>query len=337
MLCSASPMRPGFEGATTAAFFVCSSSATVAKLARVFCAVCASWRLISDAWCWAIAASRAARWLSVRLGVGEPGAQLGDLRAQVGHLAVAPVQLPLDVLDRDVVGEDRPERGQPRERGLHLRDRDAESQVRVACAPVGARVDAEDVPAPAARELDRTLRRRREVGDAQVQVDRVELVARTAWRQGRGVGLPRRREEPGRVQISRHAAIMCQRVGGSRHGRSRRGRSLALHSPLLTAARGEHADADSRRDERTHGHEHERRPAPREPYPEARPRRLRLPRRNCANPFAKLGARGRLPRAQLAHQGAEALVDPVRPGHRPSLSPRASAARGGAASSTPSG
>ena len=33
----------------------------------------------------------------------------------------------------------------------------------------------------------------------------------------------------------------------------------------------------------------------------------------------------------------EALVDHVRPGHRPSLSPRASAARDGAASSTPSG
>src|SRR5262245_3886617 len=64
--------------------------------------------------------------------VRQLGAQLGDLRAQVGHLAEALVQLALDVLDGHVVGEDRAQRGQLRERGLHLRDRDAQGQVRVA-------------------------------------------------------------------------------------------------------------------------------------------------------------------------------------------------------------
>ena len=122
--------------------------------------------------------------------------QAGDLLAQRLQRPGPRVDLRLDVLDRDVLVDDLAERRQLDDGGLHLADRDPQHEVgstRLLARPV---LDRADVAAERSRQVERLLRSGRQVVDAELHLDRVELRPRAARRQRRSLSGSFRRVQP---------------------------------------------------------------------------------------------------------------------------------------------
>src|SRR5262249_18101104 len=107
-----------------------------------------------------------------------------DRVAQRLHLAEPPVELLLDVLDRDVLVEDRAQRGEADERLLDAADRNTENEIRRPALGTGAVLDAAHVAAEPARQAKRTFGRRREALHLQRQLGLVELRPAGCRREG---------------------------------------------------------------------------------------------------------------------------------------------------------
>src|SRR5207244_6625034 len=96
--------------------------------------------------------------------------QNGDPPAKRLYLLEARVELRLDVLDGDVLGEDRAQRREADDRLLDASDRDPQDEIGGPPAAARAVVDRAHVAAEGAGQAKRSLRRAGEVLDAKGQL-----------------------------------------------------------------------------------------------------------------------------------------------------------------------
>ena len=153
----------------------------------------------------------------VRLGLGRLSLLLpgGALRDEPLDLAGRRVDLVLDVLDRDVLADDRPERREAIDGLLNVLLRDAQDEVRVAGALLGIDVERRGIAAERARDRDRLLRA---LGDGLAVLTRSERVMVTRWT----------RVEVAGIALSDAAGAFAKR-GGALH--ARRHRAPGRHRP----------------------------------------------------------------------------------------------------------